>query len=345
MLIPYPEIDRSQKSTVRGGGANVLAAATKAITSPVALKWSSNSLQTGELPKELLKNRTHLAIYLLPRAFATLNCPMASEFAELWQFGSSKKRSIEHIKQSYPEKPLFVCHFQQSEFGSSQTIKTVVQSMLEKSVSILPQMALAENALDERWTHLRTIASDMLKEHKQEDQWSKATASFESTLVNPQVKLEVRGPGLDTFLANGEWPLSSDAYGAIGAFAVRSYLEAIISKKAGDDLIYVKPTRVGVRLWDTYDFIEKGIWKDLVTVLGRRVSEFLGIWNDENTDDSILLQNADFQTFREEFMPVYNQQRPAPQRKMVCQDFSAVSDFVTRPIDGGAEYPLPLLRS
>src|SRR5690606_23405684 len=109
-----------------------LSATTKAAKSVVALNWNSGSLKAGELPPELTKNRAHLAIYLLPRAFASLNCPIASEFAELWQFGSSKKRRIDQVKQAYPNPALSICRFKLSEFGGSETIRTVVGAMLEK---------------------------------------------------------------------------------------------------------------------------------------------------------------------------------------------------------------------
>jgi hypothetical protein len=56
-------------------GPNILAAALKASTtaakSVVALTWSSGNLKGSELPAELLTNRAHVAIYLLPRTFGT----------------------------------------------------------------------------------------------------------------------------------------------------------------------------------------------------------------------------------------------------------------------------------
>jgi hypothetical protein len=332
----------------RGVLSAALSSVTKAITTPVALTWSSRSLKQGELSAELLKNRKHLAIYLLPRAFASLNRPMASEFADIWQFGGSKTRPIEEIKRSYPNKTLRVCRFKQIEFKSSNTIANVVRSMLDKNVAVLPQMSGSNTALDERWTSLRRLANDALKRHKNQDQWSEATASFQNTLEYPDVYLEKRAIGTDTFVANGESPLSSDAYGALGPFAARAYLEAVLSKKSGEDRVFVKPIRVGVRIWDNYNFddfsdSDPEIVKSLAKVLGRLSSQFLGIWNDRDTDDSIVLQNLDFQSYRNDFMPSFNQQQPAPTRKMVCQDFSSVSDFVTRAIDGGAEYPLDSL--
>lgn len=334
-------VDRTENPNSSAEQTSILSAAltsaTKSVKSALAMKWSSGSLKARELPPELTKNRAHLAIYLLPRAFASLNCPMASEFAELWQFGSSKKRRIEQVKQSYPNPTLSICRFRQSEFGTSETLKTVVSATLEKGIATLPQMAFGEFALDERWTTLRTVAKAVATNHKKEDQWSEPTPSFESTLLNPVMVLEKRGITTETYAFNGELPLTSDAYGAIGPCAVRAYLEAILSKKAGDDRIFVKPTRVGVRIWDDYDFEDS---KLLTKVFGHLTSQFLGIWNDVDTDEAVFLQNVDFQTFREQFKPAYNNQRPAPARPMVCQDFSAVSDFATRLVQGGVEYPL-----
>lgn len=59
----------------------------------------------------------------------------------------------------------------------------------------------------------------------------------------------------------------------------------------------------------------------------------------------VVLRNIDFRSFREEFMPVYNKQSLAPARKLTCEDFSSVSDFSIRAVEGGAEYPLPGIAS
>jgi len=327
-----------------GEKPSVLSAALKAsktaVKSVVALNWSNGSLSRGELPPELLKNRHHVAIYLLPRTFMNLNCPMASEFAELWQFGKSKTRQLEQVRAD-PKRPLFVCRFRLSEFDSSATVKRVVSSMLEKSIATLPQMAGVETGFDERWDALRTVATKVAKDHSKEDHWSVPTPSFEATIEDPVMLLEKRGIGTDTYAANGESPLSSDAYGAIGPFAARAYFEAVLSKKAGDDRLFVKPTRVGVRIWDDYDFNDNSLlMKALAIVFGKYASQFLGFWNEANSNEAIMLQNHDFQTFREQFMPVYNSQTPPPARPLVCQEFSPVSEFAIRVVEGGVEYPL-----
>lgn len=347
-------IDGSASAPEKAEKPDILSAAlsyaTRAATTPVAMKWSSRSLKAGELPAELTKNRAHLAIYLLPRAFASLGCPMASEFAELWQFGGSKKRRIERISRSYPKAPLLICRYALSEFGGSETIKTVVNGVLQKAIDTLPQMASIDTALDERWQELRRIAKEAAGRHKKDDQWSEATPSFTAVLENPAIRVETRGISTETFIANGEIPLSSDAYGAIGPFAARAYLEAVLSKKNGDDRIFVKPSRVGVRIWDDYDFMDFDDPNSkkaqlLSKVFGRLTSQFLGFWNDTDSDDVVVLRNSDFRSFREEFMPVYNNQSPAPARKMTCEDYSSVSDFSIRAVEGGAEYPLPGITS
>lgn len=327
-----------------------LSSATKAVTTPVAMKWSSRSLKAGELPPELTKNRAHLAIYLLPRAFASLGCPMASEFAELWQFGSSKRRRIERIGRPYPKPELLICRYTLSEFGGSETIKTVVNGVLQKAIDTLPQMASSDSALDERWQELRRIAKEAARINKEKDHWTESTPSFVGVLENPVVRVEAREIGTAAYIANGEFPLGSDAYGAIGPFAARAYLEAVLSKRAGEDRIFVKPTRVGVRIWDDYDFKDfddpNSKKAELLSkVFGRLTSQFLGIWNDADGDDVVVLRNSDFRSFREQFMPVYNSQSPAPARKMTCEDYSSVSDFTTRHVEGGAEYPLSLLEA
>lgn len=321
-----------------------LSSATNAAIKPLTMKWSSRSLQRGELPPELTKNRAHLAIYLLPRAFASLGCPMASEFAELWLFGISKRRQIEKTNRPYPNLPLRICRYTLSEFGSSETLKAAVTDVLQRAVDTLPQMASADTALDERWKELRRIAKTTADSNKINDHWSVATPSFIGVLENPLVSVEKFGIRTDTFIANGEIPLSSDAYCAIGPCAARAYLEAVLSKKAGDDRIYVKPTRVGVRIWDDYDFKDgepdSQLAKLMSKVLGREASQFLGVWQDTDSYDLVVLENSDFQSFRKEFMPVYNSQSPAPTRKLICEDYSSVSDFATRMIAGGTDYPL-----
>lgn len=323
-----------------GEKPSMLSAALKAPVKSVALNWSYGSLKRGELPPELLKNRHHVAIYLLPKTFMNLNCPMASEFAELWQFGKSRTRRVEQVG-SDPRKPLLICRFRQSEFDSSATVKRVVSSMLEKTISTLPQMAGVETGFDERWDALRTVATKIAKQHSKDDYWSAPTPSFEATIEDPVMALEKRAIGTDTYVANGESPLSSDTYGAIGPFAARAYFEAVLSKKAGDERLYVRPTRVGVRIWDDYDFNDDSNWmKALSIVFGKHASQFLGFWNEMSSDEPIILQNHHFRSFREQFMPIYNRLTPAPVRPMVCQDFSPVSEFAVRAVEGGAEYPL-----
>lgn len=349
MLIASTE--GSSSSVTRTERPNILSAAlssaTKAATAPVAMRWSSRTLKAGELPPELTKNRAHLAIYLLPRAFTSLNCPMASEFAELWQFGTSKRRKIEKIGRPYPKSPLMICRYKLNEFSGSETIKNVVDGVLQKAIDTLPQMVSGETASDDRWLELRRIAKDFAARHKKDDNWSEATRSFIGVDEDPVVRLEKRAISTETFLLNGENPLTSDAYGAIGPFAARAYLEAVISKKAGDDRIFVKPTRVGVRLWDDYDFKDfddpdSKKAKLMSKVFGRLTSQFLGIWQDTDSDDVVVLQNSDFRTFREQFMPIYNRQVPAPPRKLTCEDFSSVSDFAVKDVAGNVEYPLIL---
>lgn len=332
--------NRAEKTDIL---AAALASATRAVTTPVAMKWSSRGLRDGELPPDLTKNRTHLAIYLLPRAFASLNCPMASEFAELWLFGASRRRKLERIGRHYPKAPLLICRYDLNEFGGSATIKTVVSNILQAAIDTLPKMASAESIQDDRWQELRRIAKDTAARHKKKDQWSESTPSFINVLEYPEIRVENRGITTDTYITHGESPLQSDAYGAIGECAVRAYLEAVISKKPGDDRIFVRPTRVGVRVWDDYNFTDtpgSTMGKLLSRVLGRQASQFLGFWQDTDGDDVILLQNSDFRSFRETFMPAYNNLVPPPEKKLTCEDYSSASNFVTRMIQGDAEYPL-----
>ncbi|MGT2537279.1 hypothetical protein ACQCN7_21660 [Escherichia coli] len=332
-----PDEEASEKSSVLSAA---LKASNTAVKSVIALNWRNDRLNHNELPPELLKNRHHVAIYLMPKTFMNLNRPMASEFAELWQFGKSRTHQVEKAG-SNPQKPLSICHFKLSEFGSSATVKTAVSSILEKSIATLPQMAGVETGFDERWDALRSVATEIAQQNVKTDSWSVPTPSFEATLEYPLMFLEKRAIGTDTYVVNGESPLSSDAYGAIGAFAARAYFEAVLSKKTGDDRLFVKPTRVGVRIWDDYDFNDSSdLMKALSFVFGKYASQFLGFWNEEKSGEAIILQNHDFRTFREQFMPVYNSQIPAPVRPMVCQDFSPVSEFAIRTIEGGAEYPL-----
>jgi hypothetical protein len=347
-------IEGSGSTLVQAETPNILAAAlgaaTKAATGPFAMAWSSRSLKTGELPPELTKNRAHLAIYLLPRAFASLGSPMASAFAELWLFGVSKRRVIERTIRPYPKPPLRICHYKLSDFGGSETVKTVVQAVLQKAIDTLPQMSSVETALDQRWEALRRVATEAAALRKNDDQWNVATPSFIGVLETPSVLLETRGIGATTYIANGETPFSSDAYGALGKFSARAYLEAILSKKAGDDRIFVKPTRVGVRIWDDYDFkdfdeSELDLSKPLARVYARLTSQFLGIWNDTDSEDVVVLRNSHFHSFREEFMPVYNRQTPAPATKMICEDYSSVSDYATQVLQDAAEYPLYSLKA
>lgn len=326
-----------------------LAAATATTITPAsALKWSNNAPKQSELQPELLKNRAHLAIYLLPDAFAELKMPMASMFASIWLYGSAGNRKTETVVSDEPKGgKLSILRFALSDFSSSATFNRVVQATLDKAVSTLPQMALAEQTDDERWVALRRIAGEIASKYRKKDVWSEATSGFQSKLQHPDVVLEKRGITTDTFIFNGEFPTGSDCYGALGPFAVRSYLDAVISKKGGDDSIYVTPTRVGVRVWDSYDFSDEN-WDPtslLSQILGRQASQFLGIWPDPETAKMIVLTNADFRSFRDQFMPVYNSTKPPPKPPMVCGDFKAVSDFAIKPIPNPVDYLLPNMKA
>lgn len=326
-----------------------LAAATATTSTPAsALKWSNNSSKQSELPPELLKNRAHLAIYLLPNAFADLKMQMASKFANVWLYGSAGNRKVETAVSNEPKGgKLSILRFALSEFNSSTTFNRVVRATLDKAGSTLPQMALAEQTDDERWVALRRIAGEIASKYRKKDVWSEATSGFQSKLQHPDVVLEKRGITTDTFILNGEFPTGSDCYGALGPFAVRSYLDAVISKKAGDDSIYVTPARVGARVWDSYNFSDES-WDPtsiLSQILGRQASQFLGIWPDPETAKMIVLTNADFRSFRDQFMPVYNATKPPPKLPMICGDFSAVSDFAIKPIPNTVEYVLPNMKA
>lgn len=161
-------------------------------------------------------------------------------------------------------------------------------------------------------------------------------------MITPDVLLETRQIDTATYLANGESPLKSDAYAAMGPCAVRSYFWADIKKRSGDEKTYVRPKRVGIRIWDDYNFRDDD-WISNLGGLSGIASQFLGVWANSADGSYIVLQNSDFNAFREKFMHRYNEfldSRRSGKPRLVCHDFSSFSDYMEVDVASTIEYPL-----
>jgi hypothetical protein len=304
-----------------------------------SLRWDSRVLAKDELPDELLAMKHQVFIFLLPRVFESLNFSMASFFSSLWLFGKGK---MGDVKKDDGLPGSYYWRFKLGDFNKSATLSMEVKSTLDKNLNVLPQMGTPASADDNRWQNLRLVASSIKKRHKKAEQWSESTRDYRSISVMPDVLLEYRQIDTGTYISDGENPLNSDAYAALGHCAVRAYLWAEIKKQPKDDRIFVRPKRIGVRVWDKYDFEDRQ-WVSNLGSLSNLASRFLGFWADASDGSRIVLRNSDFKAFKDNFMPRYNKfldSKRSNKPRLVCRDFAVFSEYVEVDINSTSEYPL-----
>jgi len=323
-------------------GASVLRAARNAALGVPALKWENKALSKGDLPEDLLVNRNLVLIYLLPKIFAKLDFRMSSFNSSLWQYGKGDLGKLNR-NTTLPGTEYY-WQFKTSDFDQSITVKKALRSTLNTNVNLLSKIGSTEGITDERWGKLRSFAADATVRNKEKASWSVGTPDYRNAVTSPAIYLGYTAWNTADFLVNGEMPNRSDAYGAMGPFATRSYLHADIKKYSGDETIYVKPKRVGVRIWDSYDFNNNDWVGSLVGFLASgRASQFLGSWLNPADASAIVLQNADFIEFRNKFMPRYNQfleEKRSGLPRLQCKDFYSFSEYVEKEITAPDEYAL-----
>jgi hypothetical protein len=263
---------------------------------------------------------------------------MASFYSSLWQFGQGEYGSLKEIapnQGNWHWKPKL------NDFMDSLTVADSVSSLLDEIVTDLPKMEVLNE--DSRWCReVRKQAKALRQDHAGEEAWFWTSEDYRDVLVNPSIYLGYNPVTTTDFLVRGEKITESDAYGALGPFGLRAYLSADISKKAGDERIYVSPKRVAVRIYDEYGFTDSGKDQVLGFLLSARASQFLGNWTDAENGEEISLANEDFTRYRNDFRPIYNSfldSKSDNRPHLVCRDFETFSEYIERDVTG-AQYVL-----
>lgn len=316
-------------------------AAVSAAVDALTIDWERGLLREGELPKTLQNDPAMVLIFLLPRIFRRLDPPrrMAAVCAELWQYGKSENWRLRSESQ-LPGTGKF-WKFDPKIFDGSDTLSHHVRSLLDDCAGKLALMESPAGRVGSGWSAIREFAEQLRRERQKLDAWTASSPSYRDVLARPRINLENRGVTTLDYLARGEFPLHSDAFGALGAFGLRSYVQGEFRKKSGDPKIYFKPARLAVRIWDSYDFKDA----EAVTELGKAVAKIqpsqpLGRWKESASRQATYLTNSDFETFRNSFMPKYNDyllkirsNRP----RLFCEDFLSISEYIERPLSGHGE--------
>lgn len=315
--------------------------ARNAALESVALRWDDRVLGPDELPAELIAERPLVLIYLMPRVFKFLGLPVASTFATLWQYGGTDSGKLSN--DALVPGGGFYWKFSVKALSGSQTVQNVVKNSLASYLQALPSMGTIAGVHDEQWSDLRRLANTFRAVHEGKDEWTEQSPDFRLVVASPKIYLGYKTVDTGTYLANGESPLKSDAYASIGPFGLRGYLSATFRKRAGDERVYVKPRKVGVRIWDDYNFGDDNVSKISGILLAGRASQFLGYWKNTRNGEFISLKNSDFSRFRDFFRPRYNSflnDKRSAKPRLLCQDFSPISDFVEQDVAAPDEYPL-----
>jgi hypothetical protein len=266
---------------------------------------------------------------------------MAAACAELWQYQKSGNWELKtDIKMPGTGK---YWKFKLDYFEKSPTLSSALRSILDDNAGQLSLMAFPTARGGEKWSAIRSAAEEARSKNKEKD-WVYSTKDYIDELVKPQIHTEYRAISPKDYTLNGENPLHSDAYAAMGSYGLRAYVRGEFQKKKNDPKIYFRPLRIGARVWDSYDFADDGwaqtIGKFLETT---KLSQLLGRWKEAGSGESIYLNNADFVEYRTSFKPKYNNflnAKRSNKPRLVCEDFSSVSDYRERVLDGQLQFPV-----
>lgn len=309
-----------------------------------SLKWDSGVLQQDELPPELMAKPNLVLIYLLPRMFRKLGFPQAAQFNEIWQHGTAGFKGLK-LDAKLEGSPYYWM-FSWAQFAKiSPALRTIVADVMKDNVDALPRLGTPQGEPEVRWKDLRDFARGLRRKYRGKNAWKESSPDYRWTLTYPRIPLETRPMTTAIYWLNGENPVKSDAYAAIGPCAVRSYLFADFRKQDGDDNIYVRPRRVGVRVWDDYNFNDSSMFDYISGLIADgEASQFLGKWKNRADGSTVTLHNSDFEEYRTWFAPLYNQhlekKRASPEKMLKCTDFHAVSTWVEEEIKTPDEYPV-----
>ncbi|WP_213290552.1 hypothetical protein [Bradyrhizobium sp. sGM-13] len=329
--------------------------AGRAALDTVTTRWDSQVLGDNELPPELRTEERFLLIFLLPRLLKLQGATLAHNCAMRWQYGQGPGREFKVIAVK-GRKPIKYWTFKLSQIGKSVTLMSAIDEVLLEAVKAIEELAAPTAAKSARWEKLFTLASQLAKDNKK-PAWTKAVGDYRTQMDHPSYPILIRNVSDEDYIEHQEHPLQSDAFKAIGKCAIRAYLHGQLIKRDGSPDIKFKPERVGVRIWDDYDFVDGALsdWSSIKNLrageslgflLTGRYSQPLGRWQQKGKDPYIL-QNADFADYRNLFRPKYNEwlnKRSGNHKKddgyLVCEDYSSVSEFKEFLIKTGAEYKL-----
>ena len=323
--------------------STALGFAKKAALQLTTTNFPSMAVGVGnELPPSLRNNPKFVMIYYLPRVLSEIDKPLASRLMTLWQYGKAKgtipldQNSLLPLKNFHKFSPMLL--------KSSSVFEMALQAFLLDRVGALTQLGSEQLKTEQQWEKFRIEAKKLISKNLRKDAWEEQTGNYLLSVADPPIPIGFKSFGLVDYISAGKSPMSSDAYFSLGECAFRACLQGKFIKKPGDPLIYFSPIKVGVRIFDNYDFSDSVSFKTLVDFfVGGSFSQYLGTWA-STTDTAIILQNADFAGFREEFRKSYNSfldsTRSAKDR-LVCKDFHPISDFVEQVVDP-VEYALKL---
>ena len=326
-----------------------LYSAREAALDHATLNWDDRLLRKGELPPELLAKSNLVLIYLLPRIFRKLGMPQAAQCNELWQHGTARFREALRVDPKIATidggSPYYWM-FSWPQFSRiSPTLRTVVSNLLAESVDALPRLRTEQGAHEDHWAGLRAYSRRLRVEYGGAKEWRTSSRDYRQTVAYPDIALKRQAVTYDRFKDEGEDPMKSDAFASIGSCAARAYLFADFRKSKDSDAIFMRPRRVGVRIWDDYNFRDN--WADYVSglVADGRASQFLGNWINRADGSKVTLHNSDFEEYRTWFAPRFNEhvkRRNASQGTLLmCTDYHPVSTWVERDVTSPYEYSLP----
>lgn len=316
--------------------------ARKVVNDYATTKWDGSVLRKNELPPELLEKPELVLIYLLPRIFRKLGKPFAAQFNEIWQYGPRRFQGLRYDRSLGASKYHWI--FSWDQFSrASPALNSVVRELLADDVSAFSRLQSEQGPLEPRWKELRNYVNRIKAAKRGKRGWIVTTVDYRSTITYPEIPLTQLQMDTSMYWRRNEDPIRSDAYAAIGPCAVRTYVSASFRKDEGSDDVFMLPKRIGVRIWDDYNFGDSASDRLQGILLSGELSQFLGNWYDKRTGANIALHNSDFREYKSWFEPRFNSYirrlGASPSEMLNCTDYHPISTYSEKTLSG--EYKLP----
>jgi len=321
---------------------DALAFARSAAIELTSLKYNASDKRFRiDLPPELQKDRVFTLIFRLPQIFAEQKKLFAAHMAELWQFGSSAMLSgVPSTLVSDPDyqNPVFRIP-SQALIERGKIVKWAVAEAYHDIRRMLDQARSNKGVRGRIWEKLAVeIKRNPLGK---EDAWTRGYG-IEAPYANGPLFVSVLQIDSADYIALKEFPTSSDVFGGIGSFGVRMYISVVLEKKKDVEEVIVQLRSMAVRIYDSYDFSDKynsaGNIASAIAgaMMGGQFSQYLGAWTSSEDGARVVLQNADFDRYRREFQPKYNEwidKSTINRKKLNCTDFNLLSEFTSNDLD------------